>query len=266
MKVQFMLTCLCDAFFGEVGIAAVKVLRAAGCDVMFPEGQTCCGQPPFNAGDWKASRKIADHCQAIFQPEMPIITASGSCAAMMREGYPLLYGSNQSSDDHMPGHIKCFEIGEFLVKELGISDWGAVRSERLEVKGQRLEFRGEGLGVKGQGEKPMRVAFHRACHGRGLGLKDEQERLVASLPNIELMPLGQSEQCCGFGGAFAATHGKLSSGIGLEKLRNVVESRAEILVSGDMGCLMHLNGLIQREGLPIKVMHYVQLLAEGLPE
>lgn len=236
MKVQLMLTCLCDAFYGEVGIAAVKVLRAAGCEVVFPESQTCCGQPPFNAGDWKASRRIAEHCLSVFDPAIPIVSPSGSCTAMVREGYHQL---------NIHSEVQCFEVGEFIVNQLGITAFQP----------------------KTQNPKPKtRVAFHRACHGRGLGLTDEQERLVAALPHVELVSFGQPEQCCGFGGAFAATHGKLSSGIGKEKLRNVVEAGAEVLVSGDMGCLMHLNGLIQREGLPLRTMHYLQLLAEALPE
>jgi L-lactate dehydrogenase complex protein LldE len=251
MRVQLMLTCLCDAFFGEVGIATVKVLRAAGCEVSFPEAQTCCGQPPFNAGDWEASRKIANHCIASFEEGVPIVTPSGSCAAMVRDGYPMLWPERE--------HSECYEVGEFIVRKLGISDFGFRISEN--AKGaevlERSAIRNPNSAVK--------VAFHRACHGRALGLTDEQETLISSL-GIELIPFAQAEQCCGFGGAFSATHGKLSSGIGLEKLKNVIDAGAEVLVSGDMGCLMHLNGLIQKEKLPIKTMHYIQLIAEALPE
>lgn len=254
MKVQLMLTCLCDAFFGEVGIAAVKVLQHAGCEVIFPESQTCCGQPPFNAGDWKASRKIAEHCLTVFDPTIPIVTPSGSCAAMMREGYPLLWPERP--------HTKCYEVGEFLVKNLGVTAWSASPCEERVGGGQGGGSSAENLDKADQ--QRTKIAFHRACHGRGLGLTDEQERLVASLPNIEVVPFAQAEQCCGFGGAFAATHGKLSSGIGDEKLKNVIDSGAEVLVSGDMGCLMHLNGLIQKEKLPIQTKHYLQVLAEAI--
>lgn len=233
MKVRLMLTCLCDAFFGEVGIATVRVLEHAGCEVVFDERQTCCGQPPFNAGDWAAARKIATHCQTVFAGPEAIVTPSGSCAAMLRDGYPMLFPEAAS----MP----CFELGEFLVRELGITSWPS-----------------------GGGE-PDVVAFHRACHGRALGLRDEQERLVRSLTNIQVVEFAQAEQCCGFGGAFAATHGKLSSGIGLEKLHNVIEAGAKTLVSGDMGCLMHLNGLIQKHNLPLRTRHFAELLAEAIP-
>ena len=240
MKVRLMLTCLCDAFFCEVGIAAVKVLRAAGCEVVFDDRQTCCGQPPFNAGDWAASRKIAEHWLSVFpSPGDPIVTPSGSCAAMIREGYPMLFPDRE--------HIACYEIGEFLVKELGITDFAQITALRPPPS-------------------TLKVAFHRACHGRALGLTDEQEVLVRSLPGVEIVDFAQADQCCGFGGAFAATHGKLSSGIGSEKLKNVIDSGAELLVSGDMGCLMHLQGLIDKNSLPLKTKHYLQLLAEAIPE
>jgi len=229
-----MLTCLCDAFYGEVGIASVRVLEHLGCEVLFDNRQTCCGQPPFNAGDWDAARRIATHCKSVmFGDEIPVVTPSGSCGAMLREGYPMLFPNEP--------HPRAFEIGEFIAKELGVSEW--------------------------KGAKPYvkKVAFHRACHGRALGLTDEQERLVASIPGVELVPFTQGEQCCGFGGAFAATHGKLSQGIGLEKLRVIADSGAEEIVSGDMGCLMHLSGLIAREKLPLRARHFAEVLAETIP-
>jgi L-lactate dehydrogenase complex protein LldE len=233
MTVRLMLTCLCDAFFGEVGIATVRVLEHLGCKVEFDSRQTCCGQPPFNAGDWNAARKIAEHCKAtLFPDQVAVVTPSGSCAAMLREGYPMLFPEEP--------HLAAFELGEFIVHELGISTW------------------------PGQKPYPRKIAFHRACHGRALGISTEQESLIASVPGVELVPFAQSEQCCGFGGAFAATHGKLSQGIGMEKLRVLIESGAEEVVSGDMGCLMHLKGLIEREKIGLKVRHFAEVLSETL--
>ena len=153
-------------------------------------------------------------------------------------------------------HIECYEIGEFLVKKLGISDW------KMLFSGHGLE----GRDTHGLEAHATKVAFHRACHGRALGLTDEQEILVRSLPGVEVVEFAQADQCCGFGGAFSATHGKLSSGIGSEKLKNVIDSGAELLVSGDMGCLMHLQGLIDKSNQPLKTKHYLQLLAEAIPE
>ena len=229
-RVKLMLTCLCDAFYGEVGIATVKVLEMLGCEVVFEPDQTCCGQPPFNSGDWTEARKVARHCQSVlFRGPENVVTPSGSCAAMVCEGYEMLF----------PGeHFRAFELGQFVVNELGVRSMPAARSY------------------------PRRIAFHRACHGRALGLRDEQEMLLASVPGVQLVEFENPEQCCGFGGAFCVTQGRLSSGIGLEKLRTIQESGAEEIATGDMGCGMHLQGLIDRHRMNLRVRHFAEILAE----
>jgi L-lactate dehydrogenase complex protein LldE len=231
-----MLTCLCDAFYGEVGIATVRVLEHAGCQVSFPEGQTCCGQPPFNSGDWGVARKIAAHWREVFEiSDAVVVTPSSSCAAMIRHGYGLM-GVDQQ--------MKVLELSELLIDKLGVERWP--------LKGSRAG-------------KPRRVAFHRACHGRTLGLRDQQERLLKMVSGVRLVDFEQVEQCCGFGGAFSVTHPSVSSGIGLEKLRAILDAGATEIVSGDMGCLMHLQGLIRRHRLPLQARHFVEILAEALP-
>lgn len=137
----------------------------------------------------------------------------------------------------------CYELSEFLLNVAAVDRW-PLRGNRVTQK--------------------RKVAFHRACHTRALGNKDSQERLLSLVPGLDLVPFSQQEQCCGFGGAFSATHGCTSAGIGKEKLQNVIEAGAEELVSGDMGCLMHLNGLIEREGLPLRTRHYAEVLAESI--
>ncbi len=229
-----MLTCLCDAFYGEIGIATVRILEHCGCTVQFPDGQTCCGQPPFNSGDWKTARPIAKRAFELFDKTAPIIIPSGSCAAMLRSGYPMLGLDAPRS----------FELSEFLIDHLGIDRW---------------PLRGSCVTRK------QKVAFHWSCHGREIKIGDRQERLLSLIPGLELAPFAQQEQCCGFGGAFSATHGTLSAGIGMEKLHCLMEADVDTVVSGDMGCLMHLQGLIDKEGLPLKTKHYAQLLAEVLP-
>ena len=229
-----MLTCLCDAFYGEVGIATVRVLEHVGCEVVFDTNQTCCGQPPFNSGDWDSARKMACHCMKVFDSEpIPIVAPSGSCTAMLRDGYGMMFPGEETP--------RAFELSEFLVKELGLSAWPFARSY------------------------PKKVAFHRACHGRGLGLSGEAEMLLSSIEGLELVPIENPEQCCGFGGAFSATQGKLSSGIGLEKLRTLRESGADEVVSGDMGCLMHLQGLSDRHGFGLRFRHFAEILADTVP-
>lgn len=230
MRVQLMLTCLCDAFYGEVGIASVKILEHAGCTVLFPEGQTCCGQPSFNAGDWEASRTIAESCIKSFDPALVIVTASASCAAMLRHGYPMIGFDSP----------RVFELSEFLLDELAIARW---------------PLRGNQLSTK------RKVAFHRACHGRMMHLGDRPERCLALTKGLEIVPFEQADQCCGFGGAFSVGHPTVSADIGEEKLRNIVATGVDTIVSGDMGCLMHLDGLIKRRRLPLQTMHYAQWMA-----
>ena len=236
MTVRLMLTCLCDAFYGEVGIATVRVLEAAGCRVEFPPEQTCCGQPPFNAGDWDAARKLVLRAAEVFAGEIPVVTPSASCAAMVRHGATMLM-----RDPPFP----CYELAEFLVDVVGIPKWK-------------------------RGLPRRRVAFHQSCHGRALrassktGSGPAQRLLLESINGLEVIDLPEPEQCCGFGGAFSSTHGSISAGIGMRKLEMAMQAGATEIVGGDMGCLMHLDGLIRREALPLKVRHFAQVLDEAL--
>lgn len=224
-----MLTCLADTFYGEVGIATVRVLESLGYTVEFPESQTCCGQPPFNAGDWKTARQVAGHCLSCFAGDTPIVTPSASCAAMLRHGYGELFPHRAS----MP---KCYELSEFLWDIAEVRSWPAV--------------------------KLPKVALHTACHGRMIGLGSRVRDLLGCVAGLEVVDFENPEQCCGFGGAFAVSHGAISAGIGREKLRTA--PRGLPVVSTDMGCIMHLRGLADRDGTQFESMHLAQLLARAL--
>ena len=220
-------------------------------------------QRRVNSGDWEAARPVARRTLDVFSGDAPIVMPSASCAAMMREGYPMLMPG--------PGEAPAFELVEFLVRELGVSAWPpAGGAPEREVGAPHPcpspRNRGEGFsGVPPLGSVNRRVAYHRACHGRGLHLGDMHERLLATIPGLELVPFEQAEQCCGFGGAFSASHGPISAGIGLEKLRHIEASGVDTFASGDMGCLLHLRGLIERHGLGLRTLHIAQILAEALP-
>jgi L-lactate dehydrogenase complex protein LldE len=239
MRVQLLLTCLCDAFYGEVGIATVRVLEAAGCEVLFPAGQTCCGQPAFNAGAWQEARPAADRVRSVFDPDLPVVAPSSSCTAMLRHGYSLL---------HQKAPV-CYEVGEFLVDQLGVASWPL---RKPHIKRRR------------------RIALHEACHERtlrqGAATRETSAAalLLASIPGAEVLDLPHAEQCCGFGGAFSVTHPSISSGIGERKLRTLLDSGATDFVTTDMGCAMHLNGLLKRSGSPCRLRHYAELLAEEI--
>lgn len=239
-RVLLMGTCLCDAFYDDVARATVQVLERLGVTVEFPENQTCCGQPAFNSGDWKASRKVALHTAKVFAGDLPVIVPSGSCAAMNFHGNPLQFDEcPDASIDSLAN--RTWEVLDFIVNGLGITTW------------------------PGRFENPTRVAFHRSCHSRGTGSGEAAATLLSSIGNAEVTVYGQTEQCCGFGGTFSVTFPHISGRMGSLKLDHLLESHPDVLCSGDMSCLMHLTGLAQVQGRPVPHKHVIQLLRDTLP-
>jgi len=241
-RVQLMLTCLCDAFFDDVGMATVEVLEHLGCTVEFPEGQTCCGQPAFNAGDWENSRKVVRHTLNVFAGSPPIVVPSGSCAAMMFHGAPLEFEKQPEAERQAVKAAACrtWELADFIVNGLGVSSW--------------------------PGRYAKRVAFHRSCHSRGTPSGDATERLLRSIAGLEMVPFGEAEQCCGFGGAFSVSFPNISGKMGELKIEHVKQADADVMVSGDMGCLIHLGGIIDKKEMTLPSVHVAQVLRDALRE
>jgi L-lactate dehydrogenase complex protein LldE len=237
-RVQLMATCLCDAFYDDVARATVEVLEHAGCEVEFPEGQTCCGQPAFNCGQWDSARRVMRHTAKVFSGDLPIVIPSGSCAAMMFHGTELEFEheSDRAAIERVGG--RTWELGDYLVNGLGIAEW--------------------------PGEYKARIAFHRACHTRGTASGPAVLQLLRSIRGLEVVPFGEAEQCCGFGGTFSVSFPNVSSAMGELKLENIRAAQPDCIVSGDMSCLMHLGGLAEREGKPVKTLHFVQILRDAL--
>lgn len=239
-RVLLMGTCLCDAFYDDVAKATVEVLEHLGVTVEFPEDQTCCGQPAFNSGDWTASRKVARHCAKVFAGNLPVIVPSGSCAAMNFHGNLLQFEENPDpAIDSLAG--RTWEVMDFIFNGLGIRKW------------------------PGKFEETTRIAFHRSCHSRGTDSGAATLALLESIENAVVTPFGQAEQCCGFGGTFSVTFPHISGRMGSLKLDNILDTQPDILVSGDMSCLMHLTGLATAQGRPIEHCHAIQLLRKSLP-
>jgi L-lactate dehydrogenase complex protein LldE len=236
-RVQLMATCLCDAFYDDVARATVEVLESVGCVVEFPEAQTCCGQPAFNGGDWVASRRVVRHTLDAFAGEVPIVIPSGSCAAMMRHGAPLEFEAEADRARVAGAAQRTWELADFLVTALGITRW--------------------------TGRYPAKVALHRSCHTRGSNTAAAVLQLLQSIDGIEVVPFGEAEQCCGFGGTFAVTFPHISKQMGTLKLDHVLEAKPDVLVSADMSCLMHLAGLAEKRGQPIKALHFAQVLRDA---
>jgi L-lactate dehydrogenase complex protein LldE len=237
-RVQLMATCMCDAFFADAARATVEVLEYLGCTVEFPEGQTCCGQPAFNGGDWDASRKVVRHTVRTFAGELPVIVPSGSCAAMIFHGALLEFEKEPDLPAVQQLAHRTWELGDFIVNALGVKTW--------------------------PGRYDGAIAFHRSCHSRGTGSSAAATGLMGSIAGVKLVPFGEGEQCCGFGGTFSVSFPNVSASMGELKLEHVRAARPDVLVSGDMSCLMHLSGLAEKEGQPIRTMHFAQILRDAL--
>lgn len=237
-RVQLMATCICDAFYDDVARATVEVLEHLGCAVDFPAAQTCCGQPAFNGGDWPASRKVVRHTVKTFDGEAPIVVPSGSCAAMMFHGALLEFEKEADLPAVSAVAQRTWELGDFIVNALGVSTW--------------------------PGQYSASVAFHRSCHTRGTLSSDAAHTLLSTIAGLRLIPFGEGEQCCGFGGTFSVSFPNVSTGMGTLKLEHIRAAQPDVLVSGDMSCMMHLGGLAEKQGKPVKTQHLAQVLRDSL--
>jgi L-lactate dehydrogenase complex protein LldE len=237
IRVQLFITCLADQFFPEVGECAVRVLRRLGVEVTFDSRQTCCGQPAFNSGYREQARQVAESVLDLFSDSDYVVSLAGSCSTMIRVFYPEIFANEPARLDQ----AKClgrrsYEFSEFLVKVLGVEDVGA-------------EFH-------------HRVTYHDSCHLlRELGVEQEPRKLLRAVRGLDLTEMDDHRLCCGFGGTFSVKFPEVSAAMGQDKLDAAARSGAEYLVACDSGCLMHLAGLIQRRGLPLKTLHLAQVLA-----
>lgn len=234
-----MATCLCDAFYADAAAATVQILEHLGVEVLFPENQTCCGQPAFNSGDWASSRKVVRHLMDVFGDEdIPIIVPSGSCAAMNFHGSPLQFEKEADRDRVGRMAARTWELADFIVNGLGVREW--------------------------PGRYQARIAFHHSCHTRGTATGAAATGLLGSVQGVTLLPFGQRDQCCGFGGTFSVTFPNISAGMGTIKLDHALAEQPDELVSADLSCLMHLSGLAERQGRPVVIRHFAQVLRDAL--
>ena len=233
-----MATCLCDAFYDDVARATVEVLEHLGCTIEFPEAQTCCGQPAFNGGDWPNSRKVVRHTVRTFSGTKPVIIPSGSCAAMLFHGAPLEFEKEPDLDEVNTLGNRTWELADFIVNGLGVITW--------------------------PGRYDAKIAFHRSCHSRGTNTAAAIQTLLSSIAGAEIVPFGEAEQCCGFGGTFSVGFPHISSSMGQLKLDHVRAAKPDVMTSADMSCLMHMTGLAEKSGQPVKTLHFAQILRDAL--
>jgi len=239
VRVALFITCFNDTLFPETGRATVRLLERLGHEVEFPLEQTCCGQMHFNTGYQREAIPLARRFVEVFSPYEAIVAPSGSCVGMVRELYPMaaeLAGDRSLAEMVEALVPRVFELSEFLMKRLGVTDVGAYY--------------------------PHRVTYHPTCHSlRMLGVGDRPTRLLGAVRGLELVDLPGADQCCGFGGTFALKNADTSVAMGTDKARHVEGTGAEVLVAGDNSCLMHVGGLLSRRGSGVRVMHLAEVLA-----
>jgi L-lactate dehydrogenase complex protein LldE len=242
-RVSLFVTCMVDMLYPDTGWAVVDILEHLQVAVDFPPEQTCCGQPAFNAGHRPAARQVAIQFLKAFKDAEVIVTPSGSCAAMVREEYPVLFAEDpQWRAAALRAAAITWEFTEYLVDGLGISDLGLQLPERSSL------------------------ALHDACHGlRMLGLGDEARALIGNLANANLEELAERDVCCGFGGLFSVKMADVSGAMLERKIANIQACPANTIVCGDVSCMTHINGGLARTPTTKRVRHIADVLAEGLP-
>jgi L-lactate dehydrogenase complex protein LldE len=223
VRVALFVTCFNDTLFPATGRAVVALLERLGCEVSFPEAQTCCGQMHGNTGYEEMGLALAERWERVFSDAEVVVSPSASCVGYVRE--------------HVAGADgRLFELTEFLVDRLGVVDVGA--------------------------SFPHRVTLHPTCHSlRLLRVGDRPRRLLSQVRGIDLIELAEAEECCGFGGTFAVKNADTSMAMLSDKLRRVLDTRAEVCTAADNSCLMHIGGALRRQRTGVRTMHLAEILA-----
>lgn len=240
-RVQLLVTCLVDQFAPQVAEATIAILERAGLEVDVPLDQTCCGQPAFNGGFVDEARAMARHTIDVFSASPhPVVVPSGSCADMIVHHFPELFdASDPYAERALEVSARTFELCQFLTDVLGVTSLGAVAHD------------------------DDTIAYHPSCHGlRGLGLREQPQRLLHAVADARIADLPDAETCCGFGGLFAVKMPHLSSDMLNAKLDAIEASGATTIVAADVSCLMHIGGGLHRRGSPVRVRHIAEILAE----
>jgi L-lactate dehydrogenase complex protein LldE len=223
LRISIFITCLADTLFPETGRAVVRLLERLGHEVAFPEEQTCCGQMHFNTGYSEEGLALARRFERVFADAEVVVSPSASCVGMVREHCSPELAS------------RVFELAELLVKRLGLEDVGAYY--------------------------PHRVTYHPTCHSlRVLRVGDAPLRLLRAVRGIDLVELGDAEECCGFGGTFAVKNPDVSAAMLTDKIAHVLETGAEICTAGDSSCLMHIGGGLSRQRAGVRTVHLAEIL------
>lgn len=239
-RVALFVSCLVDLFRPSVGFAAIKLLRDAGCEVQVPRAQTCCGQPAFNSGDRASAIALAQSVIATFEDFDHVVVPSGSCAGMMIRDYPELLSADAGWFARAQALAeRTHELTAYLVDILGVTSVAA-RADAT-------------------------ATYHDSCSSlRALGIKRQPRTLLESIPGLKLTPLPDSETCCGFGGTFCVKYPDISNQMVAAKAAGVEATGADLLLSGDLGCLLNIAGKLRRNGSAVEIRHVAEVLADAM--
>ena len=221
--VYYFGTCLVDLLYSEAGLAWIKLLQREGLNVIFPQEQTCCGHPAFNSGFHDEARKVTAAQVSLFPEDIPIVTPSGSCGAMIRKHYAELFKNDALRNEVESVAERTFELTEFLVHVLKI----------------KLEDIGA----------PIKVTWHSSCHAkREMEIGDAPKQLLRQLKDVEIIELEREDECCGFGGTFAIKEHHISAAMVKDKVDYISKTGANRLLGGDCGCLLNISGAMRYSG------------------
>ncbi len=238
MRVQLFVPCFVDQLYPETAFNMVKVLEKACCEVHYNTNQTCCGQPAFNAGFWKEAKDVALKFINDFEGTDYVVAPSASCVGFVRNYYTQLFEDSSRHNQVKDLSNRIFEFSEFLTEILKIENYGA--------------------------ELNAKATYHDSCAAlRECKIKEGPRKLLDKVKGLELIEMNETETCCGFGGSFAVKFEAISIAMADQKVNHALNTNADIIISTDLSCLMHLDGFITKKELPIKTMHIADVLASG---
>jgi L-lactate dehydrogenase complex protein LldE len=238
MLVDIFIPCFVDQLYPQTGFNMIKVLERAGCTVNYNPAQTCCGQPAFNAGYWDQCKEVAEKFLVDFPNERYIVTPSASCGGMIKNYYPEIFHNSVHHNNVKAVQKYIYEFSDFLVNVLHVTDVGA----RLDAI----------------------ATYHDACSAlREMGIKQGPRTLLSNVRGLELREMEDTETCCGFGGTFSVKYEPIAVGMAEQKIKNANATAADLIISTDLSCLMHLDGYLKKQNKKIRVMHIADVLASG---
>ncbi len=238
MKVELFVPCFVDQLYPETAFNTVKLLEKAGCEVSYNTKQTCCGQPAYNAGYWEQAKEIGNKFLTDFSSADYIVAPSASCVGMVKNGYNDLFTNTIVHNTCRTIQGTIFELSDFLINVLKRDYFGA--------------------------ELDGKAVYHDSCSGlRECKIKEEPRQLLSKVHGLEMVEMVDTDMCCGFGGTFAVKFDAISSAMAEQKVNNALAMEAEYIISTDLSCLMHLDGYIKKNNIPLKSMHIADVLVNG---